>query len=598
VALALELLGTGLGRPLAVVSNRQPHAAGLRCDRYFDAARAGVAADIREAFLERAEQRELRLLGERRERARRLQRDANAAVRAEIGHERAKGGEQAEVVEQRRAEGVRHAADALDPGIDQRERPAQPLGVVRADSVAEYAQLHLDGGKDLRRLVVQLAREPPALVLVLRDHPGGEPRQLDGAGLEPGVEIGVLERGAHLLAQGDEEPVVQSRERVARVAHQHERADDFVAPEERKRRRVGVRGPGCAPRAGHLRAAGLQDADEGRRGVLVKLGAAPPFAYSRAAHQPRLSLIVEVEGAAPDRGERQWPRQQGCEDILFAIGGLQIARERGQRAEPSAKVVQHEQQDAGANGQREQDIEVIPPGRPGTPGAKERVIQVVQAPEAKRDGQQRGAAGRDPSPVAVEHPSSPQRRQTQERHRRPHRPGEVVESIDRDVRPHGWEEDHRQIPRPPPDPLGEDERGGEQRQRGPAGDDLVPVEPNAIRGEQEAGDRTDAEQIESPGDGPPGEVGLPVPLEQERAEQDQRTRDGGLEQRGVELEVVGGRKYLLDHGAQYQPIGFSSRLMNTCFVSRYSSTPQCPSSRPNPDALYPPQGASTKVGCM
>ena len=33
---------------------------------------------------------------------------------------------------------------------------------------------------------------------------------------------------------------------------------------------------------------------------------------------------------------------------------------------------------------------------------------------------------------------------------------------------------------------------------------------------------------------------------------------------------------------QYQPIGFSSRLMNTCFVSRYSSTPQCPSSRPKP----------------
>src|SRR3954468_14581964 len=49
---------------------------------------------------------------------------------------------------------------------------------------------------------------------------------------------------------------------------------------------------------------------------------------------------------------------------------------------------------------------------------------------------------------------------------------------------------------------------------------------------------------------------------------------------------------------QYQPIGFSSRLMNTCLVSRYSSTPQCPSSRPKPDALYPPHGASTKVGCM
>src|SRR5262249_61194439 len=50
--------------------------------------------------------------------------------------------------------------------------------------------------------------------------------------------------------------------------------------------------------------------------------------------------------------------------------------------------------------------------------------------------------------------------------------------------------------------------------------------------------------------------------------------------------------------SQYQPIGASSRLTNTCFVSRYSSSPHGPSSRPNPDCLYPPQGASTYVGCM
>src|SRR5208283_122373 len=49
---------------------------------------------------------------------------------------------------------------------------------------------------------------------------------------------------------------------------------------------------------------------------------------------------------------------------------------------------------------------------------------------------------------------------------------------------------------------------------------------------------------------------------------------------------------------QYHPIGASFRLMYTCFVSRYSSMPHGPSSRPNPDCLYPPQGASTYVGCM
>src|SRR6266478_2126297 len=36
---------------------------------------------------------------------------------------------------------------------------------------------------------------------------------------------------------------------------------------------------------------------------------------------------------------------------------------------------------------------------------------------------------------------------------------------------------------------------------------------------------------------------------------------------------------------QYQPMGVSSRLTNTCLVSRYSSSPQGPSSRPKPDCL-------------
>src|SRR5258708_17948136 len=49
---------------------------------------------------------------------------------------------------------------------------------------------------------------------------------------------------------------------------------------------------------------------------------------------------------------------------------------------------------------------------------------------------------------------------------------------------------------------------------------------------------------------------------------------------------------------QYQPIGASFRLMWTCLVSRYSSMPHGPSSRPNPACLYPPHGASTYVGCM
>src|SRR6266581_1147869 len=61
---------------------------------------------------------------------------------------------------------------------------------------------------------------------------------------------------------------------------------------------------------------------------------------------------------------------------------------------------------------------------------------------------------------------------------------------------------------------------------------------------------------------------------------------------------LGTRYSRLDTAFQYQPIGASFRLMWTCLVSRYSSIPQGPSSRPNPDCLKPPHGASTYVGCM
>ena len=37
--------------------------------------------------------------------------------------------------------------------------------------------------------------------------------------------------------------------------------------------------------------------------------------------------------------------------------------------------------------------------------------------------------------------------------------------------------------------------------------------------------------------------------------------------------------------SQYHPIGCSFRLMWTCLVSRYSSMPHGPSSRPKPDCL-------------
>ena len=212
-----------------------------------------------------------------------VQRDADAAALAEIGHQRAEGREQAEVVQQRRPEVVGHAPDAPDPGVDQPERPIQPLGLRRADRVPEHAQLHLDGGEDLRGLVVQLAREPPALLLVLLHHAGGEPGQLDGAGLQPACRDRRSPARRPTCWPSATRNASSSAVKGSRASPTSTSAPiDLVAPEERaappRRDRRAV--PAAAPRAGHLRPAGLERAARApRRGALV--GSAPPRRRTR-----------------------------------------------------------------------------------------------------------------------------------------------------------------------------------------------------------------------------------------------------------------------------------------------------------------------------
>ena len=56
---------------------------------------------------------------------------------------------------------------------------------------------------------------------MLLDHAGGESRQLDCPGLQAAVQIGVLQRGAYLVTEREQELVVQSGERISRVPNQH-----------------------------------------------------------------------------------------------------------------------------------------------------------------------------------------------------------------------------------------------------------------------------------------------------------------------------------------------------------------------------------------
>ena len=136
--------------------------------------------------------------------ARRARCGCRSARRSRPTSER-RAGSEAQVVEQRGPEIVGDVPDAPDAGVDQLEHLIEPRRLPGRDAVAQHAELHLDRGEHLRGLVVELAGEPAALLLVLLDHPGGEPGQLDGAGLQPAVEIGVLQRGADLLAQRHQE---------------------------------------------------------------------------------------------------------------------------------------------------------------------------------------------------------------------------------------------------------------------------------------------------------------------------------------------------------------------------------------------------------
>ena len=158
-----------------------------------------------------------------------------------------------------------------------------------------------------------------------------------------------------------------------------------LVPEQRERGgvRVGVPaaiGPSpvtCGRPVGDR--AGEQAGGGGRPGA----GSRPSRADAGAAGEAGLAVLDQEERAAADGGKRERPRQQRVEHVLLAAGALEVAGEVAERAEPAAQVVEHEQQDAGADGEGEQDVEVVAPRLPGAAGAQERVVEVVQPPEER-----------------------------------------------------------------------------------------------------------------------------------------------------------------------------------------------------------------------
>ena len=215
--------------------------------------------------------------------------------------------------------------------------------------------------------------------------------------------------------------------------------------------------------------------------------------------------------------------------VLLDHAAGQPLQVRGARGQAAAQVVEHQPQNAAAHGQDEQDVEVVAPGVPRATRPQERVVEVVQAPQQQPHGQQPRPARSGPASVGEEDPRRPQGDRAEEQHRWPRGEHEVVEPVDRHVRPERREEQQRRV-RPAPRELArEQQRGPQQRQTGPAREHLVPVEPVPAPGAQEADNGGQPEEVEPPRRRPPGEVRLAVAAVEGRAQQRQAQRDRGLE---------------------------------------------------------------------
>ena len=152
--------------------------------------------------------------------------DAQAAVLGQLGAERDERGAQAEVVERLRAQPPHELADLLDGRARRRLERAQRRAQLVGRRALERLELEHDAGQRLADLVVQLARHPPALLLLGVER---APRAVAPLALEP-VEH-VVERHAQLGHLGHGTIELDALARRQRVDPAHQRGQALERPE-------------------------------------------------------------------------------------------------------------------------------------------------------------------------------------------------------------------------------------------------------------------------------------------------------------------------------------------------------------------------------
>jgi hypothetical protein len=163
---------------------------------------------------------------------------------------------------------------------------------------------------------------------------------------------------------------------------------------------------------------------------------------------------------------------------------------------------------------------------------------MMEAPEQEGDAEYQCGGGPGLPPEAEEDAGGPEGGAAQECDRRKRGVQELVgagEVVDREQRPDGRKEYGEQIGPLESRAAGEDQRAPQERQRGPAGDDLVCEEPEGAPGLQEDDDRAQSTEVERPGDGPPEEIGLAVAAVEQGTEAGDPEGDRGLQQRRMQL---------------------------------------------------------------
>jgi hypothetical protein len=112
---------------------------------------------------------------------------------------------------------------------------------------------------------------------------------------------------------------------------------------------------------------------------------------------------------------------------------VEDACESGQGHQPTAQVLHQEHQDSRANAKQDDDVEVVPPGRPHSLGSQDRIVEMMKGPEQEHDRQE--SRGRTPcqSAIALEDPCGEAGRHAEEEDRGPGGEEEAVEPIDGQV---------------------------------------------------------------------------------------------------------------------------------------------------------------------